>query len=77
MSDNNSPYSALISNISHRDRAKDVAHILRTLINQTNKLETRFGIKKMLAVKKLLFESLFNFKFLGTTMSHDELLIAL
>ena len=31
----------------------------------------------MLAVKKLMLETLLSFRFRGTTMSHDELLIAL
>ena len=46
MSDNKSADAALISNFSERDRAKDVDQfddILRTLINETNKFETRFG----------------------------------
>ena len=46
MSDINSSYAALISNISERDRAKDVEQfddILRTFINETNKVQNRFG----------------------------------
>ena len=60
-SDKNSAYAALISNISERDRAKDVEHfddILRSIINDTNKFENRFGTirdeEKMLAVWKLM-----------------------
>ena len=47
MSDNKSASVALISNISERDRAKDVEQfddILRTFIHDTNKFENRFGI---------------------------------
>ena len=84
MSDNKSAYAALISNIGERDRAKDVDQfddILRTLINETNKFETRFGTirdeEKLLAVKKLMSESMLNFRLRGTTMSCDELLVAL
>ena len=46
MSDNNSAYAALISNISERGRAKDVEQFdffLRTFINETNKFENSFG----------------------------------
>ena len=57
-SDRISAYAALISNISDRDRAKDVKQlddILRNFINETNKDEGRFGKvrdeKKILAVK--------------------------
>ena len=64
MSDINSAYTALISNISERDRAKDVEQfddILRTFTNEMNKLENRPGKirdeEKMLAVKKLMPES--------------------
>ena len=63
MSDKKSAYAALISNISEKDRAKDVEHvddILRTFINEMNKFESRFGAirdeEKMLAVKKLMPE---------------------
>ena len=84
MSDKNSAYAALISNITERDRAKDVEHfddILRTFINEMNKFENRFGKirdeEEMLAVKKLMPESLLNYRFRGTTMSHSELLVAL
>ena len=61
MSDKNSAYAALTSNISERDSAKDVEQfddILRTFINEINKFESRFGAirdeEKMLAVKKLI-----------------------
>ena len=84
MSDTNSAYAALISNISERDRAKDVEQlddILRTFINETNKFENRFGTirdeEKILAVKKLMLVSLLYLRFRGATMSYDELLIAL
>ena len=46
MSDNNSASAALISNISEKDRAKEVEQfddILRTLMNEMNKFENRFG----------------------------------
>ena len=46
-----------------------------------NKFESRFGAirdeEKMLAVKKLMPESLLNYRFRGTTMSHSEIIIAL
>ena len=46
--------------------------ILKTFINEMNKIKSTFGeIKheeKMLAVKKLMPESLLNYKFRGTTM---------
>ena len=61
-SDRSSAYAALISNITERDRAKDVEQfddILRT------KFENRFGKirdeEKVLAVKKLMPESLLNY----------------
>ena len=67
MSDKKSAYAALISNISEKDRAKDLEQfddILRTFINEMNKFESRFGAirdeEKMLAVKKLVPESLLN-----------------
>ena len=73
-SDKNSAYAALISNISDRDRAKDVEHlddILRTLIIDVNKFENRFGKirdeAKTLAVKRLMPESMLNYRFRGTT----------
>ena len=65
----------MINNISEKDRAKDVEQfddILKTFINEMNKIKSTFGeIKheeKMLAVKKLMPESLLNYKFRGTTM---------
>ena len=68
----------LISNISERDRAKDVEQlddILRTFINVTNKFDTRFGTirdeVKMLAFETLMFESLLIFRFFGTTEEID------
>ena len=84
MSDNKSAYAALISNISGRDRAKEVEQfddILRTLIKEMNKFENRFGKirdeEKMFAVKKLMPESLLKCRFRGTTMSYSDLLVAL
>ena len=84
MSDNISAYAALISNISEKDRANDVEQfddILRTFTYEMNKFERRFGkIRdegKMLAVKKLMPESLLNCRFRGTTMSYSELIVAL
>ena len=72
MSDNNSACAALINNISARDRAKVVEQfddILRTFINETNKLEKPFGKvrdeENELAVKKLMPESLLNIRFRG------------
>ena len=69
---------------SEKDRARDVEQYddtLRTFTNEMNKFESRFGkIKdeeKMLAVKKLMPESLLNYRFRGTTMSYSELIIAL
>ena len=60
-----SAYAALISNISEKDRAKDVEQfddILRTFINKMIKFESRFGAirdeEKMLAVMKLMPERL-------------------
>ena len=54
-------HAALISNISERDRAKDVEQVddvLRTFINETNKFVNRFGTirddEKMIAIKKLM-----------------------
>ena len=76
MSGKNSAYAALISNISEKVRAKDVEQvddILRTFTNEMNKFENRFGTirdeEKMLAVKKLMPESLLNYRFRGATMS--------
>ena len=55
--------------------------ILRTFTNEINKVEKRFGKirdeEKMLAVKKLMPESLLNYRFRGTTMSYSELFVAL
>ena len=83
-SDKNAAYAALISNISEKDRAKDVNQfddIWRTFINEMNKFESRFGAirdeEKVLAVKKLMPESLLNYRFRGTTMSYSEIIIAL
>ena len=82
-SDKTSAYAALNSSTSERDRAKYVEQfddILRTFINETNKFENRFGTirdeEKMLAIKKLMLESLLNCRFRETTMSYSELLIA-
>ena len=76
--------SELISNISEKDRAKDVKQfddILRTFINEINKFESRFGAirdeEKMLAVKKLMPESLLHYRFRGTTISYSEIILAL
>ena len=73
MSDTNSAYAALISNISE-DRAKDVEQfddILRKFTNEMNEVENRFGAirdeEKMLAFKKSMPESLLNYRFRGTT----------
>ena len=75
MSDINSSYAALISNISERDRANDVEQfddILRTFINEASKFEDSFGTiredEKMLAVKNLMPESLLNYRLGGTTI---------
>ena len=83
-SDKKSAYAALISNVSERYRAKDAEQfdgILRTFINETNKFENRLGKtrdeEKMLAVKKLMLDSLLNFRFRGTTLNYEELPIAL
>ena len=55
--------------------------ILRAFINETNKIENRFGkirdVEKTVAVKKLMLGSLLNFRIRGTTLTYDELLIAL
>ena len=82
--DRSSAYAALISNISERDRAKDVEQFddtLRNFINETNKYEGRFwkirNEDKTLAVKRLMPESLLNCRFRGTTLAYEELLIAL
>ena len=74
----------LIQHVQQRDRAEDVEQfddILRTLINETDTFENRFGTirdaDKMLAVKKLMLESLLNNGFRGTTKSYSKLLVAL
>ena len=79
MSDRSSAYAALISNISERDRAKDVEQLddmLRTFINETNKYEGLLGKirdeEKTLTVKKLMLESLLNYRLRGTTLPHEE-----
>ena len=83
-SDRSSAHAALISNISERDRVKDVEQfddIFRNFINETNKYEGRFGKirdeEKILAVKRLMAKSLLNYRFRGTTLPYEELLIAL
>ena len=83
-SDRSSAYAALISNITERDRAKDVEQlddILRTFTNEKTKFENRFGKirdeEKVLAVKKLMPESLLNYRFRGTAMPYGDLVIAL
>ena len=84
MSDKSSSYAALISNISEKDRAKDVEQfddILRTFTHVMNKFENRFGKirdeEKMLAFKKLMPEILLNYRFRGTTMSYSEIIVVL
>ena len=84
MSGKKSAHAALISNISEKDRAKDVEQfddILRTFTNEMDKFENRFGKirdeEKMLAVKKLMPESLLNFRCRVTTMSHRQFIVAL
>ena len=84
MSDKNSAYAALISNISEKDRAKDMElfdDILRTFTDEMHKFENRFckirDEEKMLAVKNLMPENLLNYRFRGTTLSHGELIVAL
>ena len=84
MSDTNSACAALISNISEKDRAKDVEQfddILRTFTDEMKRSENRFGKirdeEKMLPVKKLMPESLLNYKFRRTRMSYSELIVAL
>ena len=83
-SDRSSAYAELISNISERDRAKDVEQlddILGNFINETNKYEGRSGKirveEKTLAVKRLMSESLLNYRFRCTTLPYEELHIAL
>ena len=72
------------SNISEKDRTRDVEQlddILRIFTNEMNKFENKFGKtrrdEKMLAVKKLMPDSLLNYRFRRTTMSYSELFIAL
>ena len=71
------------SNISEKDRVKDVEQIddiLRTFTNEMNKFENRCGKsryeEKMLAVKKLMPESLLNYTFRRSAMSYSELIVA-
>ena len=47
----------------------------RTFTNEIKKFENRFG--KMLAVKKLMPESLLKYRLRGTTMLYSELIVAL
>ena len=55
--------------------------IFRPFVNETNKFEKGFGKirneEKILVVKKLMLESLQNFRFRGKTLKFEELLIAL
>ena len=55
--------------------------ILRTFINETNLFERRFGKirdeEKMLAVKKVMLQSVLNFRFRKATLKCEELLSAL
>ena len=80
-SDRSSAYAALISNITERDRAKHVEQFDWTFTNEMTKFENRFGKirdeEKVLAVKKLMPESLLKYRFRGTTMPYGELIIAL
>ena len=79
MLDKNSAYAALLSNICEKDRARDVEQfddILKTFTNEMNKFESRFG-KIRDEEKKLMPESLLNYRFRGTTMSYSELIIVL
>ena len=50
-------------------------------LRDEHKAENRFGTikseEKILAVKKLMLESVLNYRFRGTTMSYSELLVAL
>ena len=69
-SERSSAYAALISNISERDRAKDVEQfedILRIFMTETNKyegmLENIRDEEKTLAVNKLVLGSLLNCRF--------------
>ena len=68
MSDKKSALTMVISNISERNRAKDVEafdDILKALI-EANKFEDQFGEirdeKKMLGIKKLMLETPLNFQ---------------
>ena len=65
MSDKNSESAALAKHVEQFDE------ILRTFINETNKIENRFGITSDEEKKKLMFDSLLNYSFRGTTMSYD------
>ena len=83
-SDRSSAFAALISNISELDRAQyaeQFDNILRNFVNETNKYERRSGKirdeEKILAVEKLMPESLLNYQFRGTTLPDEELLISL
>ena len=63
-----SAYAALASNVSERDRAKDLEQmddILRTVVNETNKCQNRFG--KVRDVELMLYSPL-NFTLRGTTL---------
>ena len=55
--------------------------ILTNFIKETNKYDGRFGKirddEKSLAVKKLILESLLNYRFRCTTLPYEELLITL
>ena len=81
MSGTNSVCAALSRNISERDRARDVEQFddIPRIVNEANKCENRFGKiggeGKMLAVNKLMLESLLKLRFLGATMSYDENII--
>ena len=54
---------------------------MNKFINEMNKFESRFGAirgeEKMLAVKKLMLESLLFYRFRGTTIAYSEIIIAL
>ena len=79
--DRSSAYAALISNITERDRAKDVDEFLKTFTTEMTKFENRFGkirdVEKVLAIKKLMPESLLNSKFRRTEVPYGELIITL
>ena len=71
-SDRSSACAAVISNISERDRAIDVEQfedIMKNIINET-KYEGRFGKIRgeEKTVKRLMSESLLNYRFRGTTL---------